>query len=432
MILFAFFSLMASASSLQAWNPPPITRQTLPNGFQLYLLEDHELPLFEAQLYIRVGGAYEPASLTGLSDVMAGLLETGGTTTMKPQDFDALLDSKSIHLSGQSGKELTNLSVSSLSSQWKEALQVLGDVALHPGWNEERFHLGVSRYKEGLRRDEDEPETIVARAFRKAVYGEDHPWARVPTLKSLDRIQIKNLKEFYSTWFQPDRMLLAVAGDFSSAEVKKWVTEWIGDKKSSPVVQPEWKLLPFENKPFDKKIKKKLTQTYIKAGHLGLERFNKDEFAYALLQYILGGEPFTSRLGADIRSDQGLAYTVFSDWDATPARGLFSIYVQTRVDATDTVLKKVRGHLERLSTQADVTPEELGFAQEALINKYIFGFDSPFKVVFFQAKYDLLGFPRDYLKKYPVNIQAVTLEQVRAVAKKYIQPDGLKTVVVGP
>ncbi|MBI5298746.1 MAG: insulinase family protein [Deltaproteobacteria bacterium] len=432
--IFLILGLLLLSFSVQAgnWQPPKVSVYRLSNGFQLYFLEDHTLPIVEAQLLVKTGDVVNPPKLAGLSDILASLLVTGGTEAKKPSEVDAWLDQRAIHLSAESGREIVTLKISALSKVWKESLNFLGEVMLHPAWDPGRFTLAVNRYKEGLRRDEDEPETIAMRAFRQAIYGSESSLSRVPTATSLDKITIKDIQQMFKKYFQPDRMILAVAGDFSSTQVKAWAEKTFGPIKSIAVENFVWKEIPFQNKPVLKKIKKKLTQAFIETGHLSLKRFDKEEYTYGLLQYILGGDPFTSRLGVDIRTDRGLAYSVYSDWDTNPSRGLFHIHVETKRETQDLVLDRIKTHLVELAEKGNITPEELKKAKDAMLNRYIFWFDSPFKVVMQKARLDILGFPSDYLEKYPDKVKKVTLEEVNAIAKKWLQPNNLATVLVGP
>ncbi len=415
-----------------SWTPPKVSTYILPNGFQIYLLENHELPIVEAKLFVKVGSAYEEGRLAGLADVVADLLAGGGTLDKTPEALDLWLDEKSIQLRGDAGRELTTITAASLSKQLDSLLAILQEAVTKPRFDEDRFRLIIGQTKEGLRREEDAPHVVAAHAFNEAVYGKDHPWGRRPTVKSVSDIRLKEVRQFYETHFHPNRMLLAVAGDFSKEKVRQWAAKNFGPLKPKEVPQPEWKKVAIGGKGATTIIKRKVTQAFIEAGHSGLVRLSKEEYAYAVMQYILGGEPFISRLGLDIRSQSGLAYSVYTDWDANPVGGIFSIQVQTKADAKQAVLEKIDTHLKRFSNNGDITPGELALAKESLLNKYIFSFDSPFKVIFQQASFDLLGYPKDYLRKYPEAIRKVTLKEVQDVAKKYIRPENLKIVIVEP
>lgn len=426
-----FYSLSALAQA-PGWHPPAVGQEKLPNGARLYFLKDSALPLFQATLFVKAGEVNAPENKTGLAELVAELLATGGTKGKTPQEADEWLDSRAIHLSGDGERELTTLTISCLAGQWREALYFLAEAAASPRWDPDRFRLALIRFKDGIAREEDRPETVLAKAFNQAVYGKGHPWGRFPTKKSVASVKSSDLQAFHEAHFRADRMLLAIAGDFKPADLKKWFQEWGASLKDGPVAEKEFKPLPFQNKAFEKHIRRNLTQAFIAAGHLGLTRHTPEQYAYSLLQYILGGEPFTSRLGKDIRATQGLAYSVYSHSETNPARGLFKVQVETRADAREQVVASVRGHLERLRKEGDIREKELRMAKEALLNKYIFWFDSPFSIVTTQARLDLLGYPQTYMLDYPKNIRGVTLKEVREAALNFIQPDQLTVIWLGP
>lgn len=420
-----------AASGLPYWNPPAVIQKTLANGFSLYLLPDPTLPLFEAKLYLKTGGAYVPAGQAGLAELMASTWTSGGTKTKTPQEMDQWLEDNAIHVTSDSGRELTTLTLSCLAFQKEEALNFFQELLFQPGFDTERFQLAKRRFQEGLRRLKDHPNELLSQTFRESLYGPKHPFGSHPNLKTLGRIQRDDLLNFYRRSFHPQQMLVAVAGDFSPKEMSAWAEKYFGSLPQNKNPEPNWPELPFETKAETKRVKKKLTQSFIEVGHLSLQRHAKEKYAYGLLQYILGGDPFTSRLGRDLRAASGLAYSVYSHWDSNPTRGMFKIHIETKQESEALVLEKIKEHLRKIQT-GDVSAEELARAKEALLNQYIFWFDSTFDIVEQQASLNLLGYEGDYLSRYPERLKKVTLEEVNAVAKKYIQPDQLKIVVVGP
>lgn len=414
------------------WNPPRVQKEKFPNGFRLYTLADHTLPLFQATLFIETGQAYVSPKKSALADLLADALVTGGTKAKRPKDLDEWLEGRAIRLWADAGRELTTVTASALSSQWEEALGILAEVCLEPRWDGERFGLARLRFLENLRREADQPNSVLGKAFRRALYGKKHPWGHMATPKTVRRVKRRDLVEFYEKYFHPNRMLLAVAGDISSARIQKWAEGYFQGLTKQEVADPGWAVQPFKNRARTKKIKKPVNQVFLEAGHWGIVRHQPEKYAYHLLQYILGGDVFTSRLGKDIRTRRGLAYSVYSDWEATPARGHFKIHVETKAESAPEVRQAILDHLQRIRQKADLTPAELASAREALLNQYIFWFDSPFEMVNTQAKLDLTGFPPDYLQTYPQKMRGVTLEEIKAVAKQYLEPDQLTWVTVAP
>ncbi|MDO8493893.1 MAG: pitrilysin family protein [Deltaproteobacteria bacterium] len=415
------------------WEPPKVEKLVLKNGAQLFLLPDRTLPLFKASVFFKVGSAYEETKKTGLADLTASLLVRGGTKNKTPDQLDAYLDARALVLSEDVSKELTTISVEALGPQYEKTLHLLQEVLLSPRWDEEKLQFIKRQIDEGLRRDKDQPFAVLSKAFREEIYGNKHPWGRHVTKQSIKKIKKEEIISFYETYFQPSRMTITVAGDFSSIKVKEWFEETFGPLSVHEVAEPQWEVLPLERKPKTKSIRmKQLTQVFIEAGHLGPLRSSEDVYPYELLQSVLGGDPFTSRLGKDIRVQQGLAYSVGSSWDKSPVRGVFSIDVQTRQDAAEKVLERIRYHLGALRAEGGVTAEELQRAKEEVLNQYIFWFDSPFKIVNTLARLEMLGYPKDYLRDYPQKIKNVSLEEITAIAKQYILPEQLTIVTVGP
>lgn len=421
------------------WNPPPVTKKELPNGMKIFLLEDHRLPLFQVTVFIRGGGVHEPPHLAGLADLTANLWVTGGTGNKTPKEVDEWLDQNAIRLSASADREWITVTLSALSDQWKESLDFLGEVLIQPRWDPERFLIMKKRALEAARRKKDQPEILLDEAFQHAVYGEKHPWGKTTTTKSLKKIRRGDLQKFYQKNFHPNRLIFTVAGDFSKKNIGRWIEAW--GKDWTPTAMPQlsgaadessWEILPLEMTPQKIEVRKKLTQDFIEVGGRSLVRHAPEQYAYGLLQYILGGEPFTSRLSRDIRVKQGLAYTVYSTWETAPVRGLYKIHVETRADAKEKVLASIHNHLKKLGEAGSISPSELAAAKEALLNKYIFWFTSPFSYAVTKARLEMLGYPDDYLETYPHRMRAVTLGELQSVAKNFIRPEAVKTVIVGP
>lgn len=417
---------------LPRWELPRIQQTEWPNGLRLYLLPDAHLPLFQVTLWIAAGEAYVGAGQSGLAELTAALLVTGGTKSRSPQELDDELAMEAIHLSSEAGRETIQLSLSCLADQQTKALQFLHAIVWEPRWDVERFLLAKQRALEALRRLPDQPQALLSREFRKAVYGETHPWGHVATLESVPSIGRADLVAFYEKYFVPNRMIMTVAGDFDPNALSKALAAQWGAIPAREVTAPVWPKDVFPGTPQQRQIRKELTQAFIAVGHRALERHHPQRYAYSLLHTILGGDVFTSRLGKEIRNELGLAYGIYSQWESHPSGGMFKIDVETKAANRDAVLAKVRQHVQRLRTQADLTEEELARAKETLLNQYIFWFESPFALIETKAKLDLLGFESDYLENYPKRMSQVDLPALQAAARQFFDPEHLTEVVVGP
>lgn len=417
------------------WKIPQVEQKNIPEGTTgntLFLLQDHDLPLFEARLYFKVGSLHDPKKKTGLADLAANLLVSGGTEKKSPQEVNQWLDQRSILISGSSQEEFVSFTLSCLSENRQEGLSLLSELLLQPGWDKKEFSLLREQFLEGLRRTEDHPDQVGDRKFQETLLGEENPWGRLVTPKSVQRIKLRDLKEFHQKHIGADNVVLAVAGDFSKEEIQKWFFDLIQKLPKKTEVLPQWKLENQENKMQEVRIAKKITQVFIAMGHLAPSRFDPDRTAYELMQTILGGDGILSRLGSELRTQKGLTYGITSSTATNPSHGYFKIRVQTRTEAQEEVMQSIKKHLQRIASARDITAEELKRSQEALANQFIFNFDSSFTTVFLKAGLFLKGYPEDHLETYLKRLRSVTLEDLTRVGQKWLEPEKLTTVIVGP
>ena len=415
-----------------AAHPPKVPVTQLPSQLKIYTYENHELPLFEARVYVPVGSAYENSKKAGVSELTAEMLASGGTTEHAPEELDVLLDEKSIHLEADAGRELTWVTVRSLKENWKEALALLWQVVQSPRFDPKRFQNTQNRWLDSLKRQEDLPASVAAREIVWALYGHDSPWSNIATLKTAKKLRREDVIAWHEKYFQIQRMTLVAAGDFSTQALKQITQKWTHDRQPKEVIQPVWSTIPFDQKAKTIKIKRPINQSVIQAGQMAIARNDPDRFVYELLQHIVGGTVFLSRLGVDVRVQRGLAYGIGSSWEENPVRGTMRIYAQTKKEQTDLVIERIRTILSNLATHPDITAKELDEAKKSFVYQYVFWFESPFEIPFQKAKLDLLGYPKNYLDTFVAKIKSVTLAQVNAAAQKYLKPDQLKFVIVGP
>jgi len=228
-------------------------------------------------------------------------------------------------------------------------------------------------------------------------------------------------------------MMLAVSGDFHEEEVVDMLQRYFDRlpafSEAEALPQPAPLELAFQAET--KHLARPLTQSFIRMGHLGIKRSNPDKYALLLLNYILGGGGFSSRLMADIRVKRGLAYGISSEFSPQTDYGDFTISVATKSSSTNEVIERVKQHLEVI-VEEGVTEHELALAKDALLNQLIFAFDAPEKIVKHEVIYAFYGYPKNYLEIYKDEIGKVTTEKIKKVAEKYLHPEALKILILGP
>ncbi|HEY6007480.1 MAG TPA: pitrilysin family protein [Geobacteraceae bacterium] len=407
---------------------PTSTRAVLDNGMTVLMYEDHELPLVSMTAYVRTGGIYEPADKAGLAALTGTVMRSGGTRELPPEKLDAELEFMASGVEAGIGAEVGNVSLATLSRNIDRTLEIFAQVLREPEFREDRVTLAKNSAIEGIRRQNDDPKGIANRELRKALYP-GHPLGRFPTIKTVEAIGRDDLVAFHRTYFHPNNIILAVAGDFNRDELLKKLAKafagWDKEQVALPAVG--------EPPPITPEVlfaQKDVNQSVIRMGHQGLEKNNPDIYAVRVMDYILGGG-FTSRLVTEVRSNQGLAYNVDSAFDiGRRFVGTFVAETETKSGTTAKAITLMKQIITGMTT-APVSDQELETAKDAIVNSFIFGFAKPDAVVNMQARLEYFGYPQGYLENYRDNIARVTKEDVLRVARTYLHPDAMVVTVVG-
>jgi len=408
---------------------PAVEQVKLPNGIRLYLQEDHELPLVEVSAMLPAGSITDPQEKTGLADLYAAVLRSGGAGAYSPEAFDEFLASRAIDLSAASGSYTLDLGLSLQSAELKTGLQALRDMLRHPHFDAERLELARRQTLEGIRRRNDSPSSIARRTMRQALYP-GHPLGRMETAQTVSAISRDDLLAFHQRFAHPQNFWLGITGDFDRQQLLADLQELFADWDGTPT---ERKIPALEGKT-DATVwlgEKPVPQTTILFGEIGIEKDNPDLYALRVMNYILGGGGFNSRLMREVRSNRGLAYSVYSYYQVGRLLpGQFIAACEAKSETTMQVIKLMREQMALMREQA-VNDEELQLAKESLINSFVFAFEDSHDVVAQQMRLDFYGYPQDYLSSYRDKVAAVSIEDVQRVARSYLHPDRQQLVLVG-
>jgi zinc protease len=302
---------------------------------------------------------------------------------------------------------------------------------MNPSFREDEIARKKLIIKNGLLQQNEEPGVVASIAFSNAVFGE-HPYSRQAqgTVETLAAISRHDLVTFHHDYFAPNNVIISVVGDLSPEELSQLLTRYFSGWPQKKV--PEVTLPPVEPKksPAVIKIDKDLTQANIILGHLGIARENPDYYAVSVMNYILGGGGFSSRLMDNIRDTRGLAYDVHSYFAATKYGGSFEAELQTKNESANIAIAEVIKEMERIRTEP-VSDKELADAKSYLTGSFPLRIDSNSKIAGFNLSVEYYGLGLDYADRYPSLINAVTREDVLRVANKYLDPANYVLVVVG-
>ncbi len=416
------------------WQVPEVgkdvKRVELDNGMIVYLKEDHSLPLFNVQVLVNSGSIYEPAQKAGLAQLTGIVLRTGGTKSLTPDEINEKLEYMAGTIESFISTESGRVSLSLLSKDVDEGLKILADILRNPTFKPDKLALAKDQLKEQIRRRNDTPSSIINREFYKTIYG-DHPYGRSPEWDQLKNIKSKDLVDFHKTYFHPNQIMLGISGDFKQSEVLQKLENLFGDWQKKEVSYPAKPKVEKKFKAGIYFIEKEINQTNLMLGHLGTDLNNPDQYALTLMNFILGGGSFTSRLTSRVRSDEGLAYSVGSVFPFnTQDLGVFYASCQTKTNSTHRALSYILDEIEKIRKNL-VTEEELNTTKDAYINNFVFRFTTTEQIVGLLMGLEYDHRPPDYYKNYLNNIRKVTAKDIIRVAQQYLHPDSLTIFVVG-
>ncbi len=409
---------------------PKTERIVLGNGMIVHLLEDHELPVISITAFIGTGSVYEPAGKAGLAGLTGTVMRSGGTAGLSPEQIDDELEFMASTVESSIGSDIGNASMSCLRKNLDSTLRIFSQVLMSPAFRPDRLDLAKKQAIEALRRENDNPKEVADRELNKAIY-RGSPLGRYPTMGSISAIGREDLVEFHKKYYHPNNIILSVSGDIGRGEIiEKLNKAFAGWQKEAVTFPPV--TVPDDNlKPAVYLVKKDVNQSVIRMGHLGVDKNNPDIYALRVMNFILGGGGFESKLMSEVRTGQGLAYNVGSDFSiGRRFPGTFTAETETKAEST----AKTIGLMERIiagMTKTPLTAEELTLAKDSIINSFIFGFTSSASVANQRAILEYYGYRKGYLENFRDNISKVTRDDVLRVARKYLHPDAMILVVVG-
>ncbi|MBR8827292.1 MAG: insulinase family protein [Gomphosphaeria aponina SAG 52.96 = DSM 107014] len=410
---------------------PEYERYQLPNGMVVYLMEDHELPLVSGSAIIRTGSRLEPPHQVGLAELTGTVMRSGGTLEHPAAELNEMLEQRAAIVETSIDTTSGNAGFNTLSEDLPTVFNLFAEVLRSPAFAEEQLLLAKTQLQGQIARRNDDPGDIASREFSKLIYGNTSPYGRTVEYTTLANISRADVIDFYQSYFRPDGIILGIVGDFESTKMKELIAQTFADWQPpsrtiiEELVSPSQENLGgifFVEQP-------QLTQSNILLGHLGGQLDNPDYPALSVLNGVLNG--FGGRLFKEVRSRQGLAYSVYGFWSPSyDYPGLFIAGGQTRSEATVAFVQSILTEIDKLRT-TPITPEELAYAQEKTLNSFVFNFEQPSQTLSRLMGYEYFGYPADFIFQYQRGVKATTIEDIQRVAQQYLNPEQIVTLVVG-
>ena len=398
----------------------------LANGLTVIVVENHKLPRVSYSLSLRNDPIMEndKVGLVGMAGDMFGR----GTTNRTKAELDASIDfiGASFSTSG------TGMFGSSLTKHQDAVLEIMSDVLNNASFPQEEFDKILKQYLSGIEASKTDPNSMAGNVASVVNYGTDHPYGEVATAESYNNITVADCKKYISDYFKANNAYLTIVGDITMEEAKMKAEKYFGNWASGIVSQAEYTLpqrpegaqVHIANK--DGAVQSVIRVTYPVENKPG----NPDIAATSIMNSILGGGIFSGRLMQNLREDKAYTYGARSNLSSDRLIGTFNAFASVRTEVTDSSVVQFLYEMERIANEP-VSDYDLMLSKNSLAGSFARSLESPQTLARFARNIQRFNLPTDYYETYLERLDAVTIEDVQRVAKKYITPSNANIVVVG-
>ena len=412
---------------------PKADRIRLKNGLILLHCGRGQLPLVSINGFVRAGKDQNPNDLPGLASLTSRLLDEG-SRKFSSQDISKLLENRGGELTTFSEREATGVCFHLGSEDLGLGIELLAEMLVHPTFPEDRFELERQKVLSHIRAIQDDPETVGSQALNSWVY-RGSPLAE-PILgseRSVRKITVPDLRRFHQRKYGPQNTIIVVVGNADLEATIRFVKARFADWENHDSDLGRLPELTRQQEPYFDTRPMPKEQTTIFMGHLGIPRSNPDFYTLQIVDTVLGGgSGFTSRIPRELRDNQGLAYTAYSDITSSSGvyPGRFAAYICTSPEnqekARQGMLREIEGLLEK-----GLSEEELETAKSFLTGNFVFEFQGNANIARYLLSREIFRLEEDYPDRYRKHIARVTRSEALRVARRYLDTINYTTVVAG-
>lgn len=412
-------------------NVPEIWNMTLKNGIEVKGIRNDEIPLVYFSFVLNRGASHDPVEKAGVACLTAQMLKEGGTATMSPEELEEAFADYGAVVNCYGSVESTYLTGQCLSKDFADVMQLVSDMILNPGWDEDAFNLAKENTLDNIKRSKTTQKSIANHAFKTILWGKDHvftngSWGTEETVKALT---LDDLKEFHSKYYSPSIAKMAIVGDLSSKEIKKAMEGLVEDWEPKEVDMSGMEMKPAE-------VEHEIyfidypgsSQSYIIMGNGGLSAKDADSYAAKIVNNRLGASS-SAMLFDILRLKRGYTYGAYSSFSTALYNNSFSARSSVQATATKPSVELFR---EIVGGYGDVyTQEMLESTVESMKKASYASLENSYDQMSMVMDTFIYGLEDDYMKKQEQELSEMTLDRAKDIIEKYLDIDKMVIVVVG-
>lgn len=401
---------------------------TSPGGIRAWLVEDTSIPFTALEIRFRGGANLDPEGKRGVTNLMAALIEEG-TGDLDSQGFAAARDALAAEFSFESGQDAVSVSARFLTENRDASVDLLRQALTAPRFDADAIERVRGQVLSNIASNDQDPSTLASRAFDKLAWG-DHPYGSSPdgTAESVAALTRDDIVAAHKATIARDRIFVAAAGDINAADLGKLLDTLFAGLPATGAPQPgpaTWLAkggVTVDDFP--------VPQSVVVFGQPGIERDDPDFFAAFILNEVLGGGRFGTRLMEELREKRGLTYGVSTYLAPMNLGAMMGGQFSSDNTKVAEAIDLVKSEWKRMA-EGGITEEELAHTKTYLTGSYPLRFDGNAPIARILVGMQMEGLPIDYPVTRNAKIEAVTLKDVARVAKRILRPDDLHFVVVG-
>jgi predicted Zn-dependent peptidase len=398
---------------------------TLANGLKVFVVKNTKLPRVSFTLVLERDPILE-GDKAGLSGFV-GEMMMGGTKNRTKDQLDQEID----FIGASVGASSTSVSASSLKKHQGKALDLMADVLFNPVFPQSELDKLKKQSLTGLATTKDDPQAISSRLSRAVLYGKNHPYGESQTEQTTNNIAVEDVKAYYQTYFKPNIAYLAIVGDMDKVEAEKVVNQYFGAWEKGEVPTFSYtKPIRAAKQAVALVDRSSSVQSVINVTQpVDMKIGDEDYISSRLLNQILGGGS-ASRLFMNLREDKGYTYGAYSSIGADKLTATISASASVRTEVTDSAVYEFVYEINNL-VKNGVTQVELDKAKAELAGSFGRSLEQPGTVANFALNTARYKLPKDYYATYLQKLNAYTVEDINATAKRLIEPDKFIITTVG-